>query len=101
MGKPVNINLTYDFEAEVFLAMSNDVPGLVVEAPTVEEVIQEVNTSVEELRSVGIPAEAYRIVCGDWRDELYSIHGPSGYITGGLTMEQAKPIIDELNKLST
>lgn len=36
---------------------------------------------------------AWKIVCGDWRDELVAIHGPHGHIVSGLTSEQAVALI--------
>lgn len=52
--------------------------------------------------SAGIPAAPalpYYPASGHWKDELVAIHGPNGHIASGLTMDQAKPIIDELNRL--
>ena len=36
---------------------------------------------------------AWRMMSGDWRDELDSIHGPDGLIVSGLTVNQATAII--------
>lgn len=36
----------------------------------------------------------WRMVCGDWREELVALHGPNGLITSGLTVDQAKALID-------
>lgn len=36
----------------------------------------------------------WRMMCGDWREDLVSLHGQDGHITGGLTVEQARAIID-------
>jgi len=36
---------------------------------------------------------AWRMMSGDWRDELVSIHGPDGLIASGLTVNQATAII--------
>lgn len=39
------------------------------------------------------PPPRWRMVCGDWRDELVALHGPSGHIVSGLTIEQASALI--------
>ncbi|MBQ4675542.1 MULTISPECIES: hypothetical protein [Aeromonas] len=36
---------------------------------------------------------AWRMMSGDWREELVSIHGPDGLIASGLTVNQATAII--------
>lgn len=36
----------------------------------------------------------WRMMSGDWRDELVSLHGQDGHIVSGLTVEQARAIID-------
>jgi len=36
---------------------------------------------------------AWRMMSGDWRDDLVSIHGPDGLIASGLTVNQATAII--------
>lgn len=54
--------------------------------------------------SVGIPAAPslpYFMMCGDYRETLVAIHGPNGHIASGLRTEQAKPILDELNRLNS
>lgn len=38
--------------------------------------------------------DAWSMVCGDWRDETVAVHGPNGHIESGLTIEQARAIID-------
>lgn len=37
--------------------------------------------------------EAWRMMCGDWRDDLVSLHGQDGLIASGLTVDQATRII--------
>ena len=52
--------------------------------------------------SAGIPAAPalpYSMVSGDWKDKYVAIHGPNGHIASGLTTDQARPILDELNRL--
>lgn len=36
----------------------------------------------------------WRMMSGDWRDELVSLHGQNGHIVSGLTVAQAQAIID-------
>jgi hypothetical protein len=43
---------------------------------------------------VPAPVEVWRMMVGDWRDELVSIHGPEGHIASGLTVAQARAIIN-------
>ncbi|MEG1651990.1 MAG: hypothetical protein RR390_00685 [Hafnia sp.] len=38
--------------------------------------------------------QKWKIMCGDWRDELVSIHGDNGLIVSGLTMGQASKLVD-------
>jgi hypothetical protein len=38
-------------------------------------------------------ATAWRMMVGDWKEELVALHGPHGHIASGLTTEQAKAII--------
>jgi hypothetical protein len=45
------------------------------------------------------PALPYSAMCGDWKDEHVAIHGPNGHIASGLTSDQARPILEELNRL--
>lgn len=40
------------------------------------------------------PQAAWRMVTGDWRDDLVALHGPEGHIVSGLTVAQARAIID-------
>ncbi len=49
---------------------------------------------VVELRASNPAVEEWRMMCGDWRDELVSLHGQNGHIVSGLTVEQARAIID-------
>lgn len=46
-------------------------------------------------------AGGWRMVCGDWRDELVAIHGPAGHIASGLTVEQAQALITAQGNCST
>jgi sigma54-dependent transcription regulator len=53
-GVPLNIrvNVLRDDEAQVFVATSNDLRGLVCEATTMDELVAEINSSVNELLSL-------------------------------------------------
>ncbi len=50
-GLPVSlrVDVLHDAEVDVFIATSPDLRGLVVEAKTVEELIQETNSAIEML----------------------------------------------------
>jgi predicted RNase H-like HicB family nuclease len=43
------ITLTWDDEARVWIAESNDIPGLILEAKTVDELIEEAKSASTEL----------------------------------------------------
>jgi hypothetical protein len=45
----LRIDVIHDTEANVFVATSRDLAGLVCEAPTVDELIKEVNAATSEL----------------------------------------------------
>ena len=51
LGLPVvvKVSVTLDPEAQVFVATSSSVPGLVVEASTVDELLAELKFAVDEL----------------------------------------------------
>jgi hypothetical protein len=49
VSRPVTIEAHWDAEASVWIATSNDVPGLVVEADTWPAMIQEVRLVLPEL----------------------------------------------------
>lgn len=53
-GIPLNIrvNVMHDDEANVFVATSDDLRGLVCEASTMDELVVEVNSSINELLSI-------------------------------------------------
>jgi hypothetical protein len=36
----------------------------------------------------------WHMACGDWKEELVALHGPQGHIVSGLTVEQARAIIN-------
>lgn len=45
----LRVNVLFDEEAQVFVATSHDLPGLVAEARTIDELFAEVNGSIEDL----------------------------------------------------
>lgn len=49
MPKPLEVFAKWDPEAEVWVAESEDVPGLITEAPTVEALIAKLHVLVPEL----------------------------------------------------
>jgi hypothetical protein len=49
MTSPIGIQAYWDDEAKVWIASSNDVPGLVIEAPTWADVIREIELVLPEL----------------------------------------------------
>lgn len=63
MGVPLNIrvNVLKDEEAGVYVATSDDLKGLVCEAATMDELVQEVHSTTQELlefyleNKVGVP----------------------------------------------
>lgn len=55
MDKTYVIRADWDAEAEVWVALSDDVPGLATEAPTLELLIQKLETMVPELLELNGP----------------------------------------------
>ncbi len=49
MDKPLYVHATWDDEARVWVASSDDVPGLATEAETAEELVQKLKTLIPEL----------------------------------------------------
>lgn len=49
--------------------------------------------------SAGIPSLPYFMMNGDYKETLVAVHGPNGHIASGLRTEQARPILEELNRL--
>lgn len=52
----VVLDITHDSEAGVFIAVSKDVPGLVVEGDSVEQVMREARNLIPELME-GLPMD--------------------------------------------
>jgi predicted RNase H-like HicB family nuclease len=51
MDKPYYVHAVWDEEAQVWVASSEDVPGLATEADTAEALIQKLKTLIPELLS--------------------------------------------------
>lgn len=51
----IKINVVFDEEANVYVATSNDLKGLVVEAETLDELKQEVALLIPEMISLNMP----------------------------------------------
>jgi len=49
MEKPFYVHATWDDEARVWVASSDDVPGLATEAETAEDLVQKLKTLIPEL----------------------------------------------------
>ncbi len=49
MEKEIQIKASWDSEAKVWVAQSSDVPGLVTEAETMEQLIAKLQTMIPEL----------------------------------------------------
>jgi predicted RNase H-like HicB family nuclease len=52
MQKPYFVRSDWDEEAEVWVASSEDVPGLITEAATAEELVKKLKTLIPELLSL-------------------------------------------------
>ncbi len=49
LGKEINVDAFWDEEAQVWVASSNDVPGLITEAATMEHLMQKLKVVIPEL----------------------------------------------------
>lgn len=49
MNRPYNVHASWDDEAQVWVALSEDVPGLATEADTTEALVQKLKTLIPEL----------------------------------------------------
>ena len=48
-GKPIRVEAIWDGEAQVWVATSDDVPGLITEADTSEQLIEKLQVMIPEL----------------------------------------------------
>ena len=55
MAEPLLVRAFWDDEAQVWVAESDDVPGLVAEAATLEELLRELDVLVPELLALNAP----------------------------------------------
>lgn len=69
----VRVYVAWDPEAEVWVAESDDVPGLVTEAPTVEAMLTKLRVLIPELMELnGVPLPGdgdgfpYSLIARDW-----------------------------------
>lgn len=64
IGVPLNVrvNVIRDDDAGVFVATSNDLRGLVCEATTMDDLVAEINSSVNELLSIYLKGSSPRPV---------------------------------------
>ncbi|MFZ3114169.1 MAG: DUF1902 domain-containing protein [Syntrophales bacterium] len=49
LSKEINVDAFWDEEAQVWVASSNDVPGLITEAATMEHLMQKLKVVIPEL----------------------------------------------------
>jgi predicted RNase H-like HicB family nuclease len=62
MTDPIVVNAVWDADSKVWVAGSDDVPGLATGADTLEELIDKLKTIIPELLTEnGIPFEAARL----------------------------------------
>jgi hypothetical protein len=64
MGAPltIRVNVLRDDEAGVFVATSNDLRGLICEAATMDQLVLEVDSSIQELLTFHIDGSAQKPV---------------------------------------
>ena len=62
--RKIEVRADWDSEAQVWVASSNDVPGLITEAPTVEALRQKLSVMIPEL------LEANRVINEDHLTEV-------------------------------
>lgn len=54
----ISVDVFYDDEAEVFVAISSNLRGLVAEAPTLKELLHEIRTTAEDLLYIALSHDA-------------------------------------------
>ena len=70
------VNFTWDSEAGVWVATSDDVPGLVLESGSYDALVERVNYAIPELLELNNKSQSsYSIVYRSERKEQVLIHG--------------------------
>lgn len=64
-----------------------------VEIETLPDHVRQGVELIQQLFTRSVSSE-WRMMSGDWRDELVSLHGQDGHIVSGLTVAQATALID-------
>lgn len=64
-----------------------------VEIETLPDHVRQGVELIQQLFARSVSSE-WRMMSGDWRDELVSLHGQDGHIVSGLTVAQASALID-------
>ncbi|MOA02190.1 hypothetical protein D3C78_1216330 [compost metagenome] len=64
-----------------------------VEIETLPDHVRQGVELIQQLFARSVSSE-WRMMSGDWRDELVSLHGQDGHIASGLTVAQARALID-------
>lgn len=71
-----------------------------VEVETLPDHVRQGVDLIQQLFTRATSSE-WRMMSGDWRDELVSLHGEDGHIVSGLTVSQARALIDAHAGLKT
>ena len=70
------INFLWDNDARVWVATSEDVPGLVLESGSFDALIEKVKFTVPELMELnGIKAEKFKLSYHTEREDLIAVNG--------------------------
>ena len=64
-----------------------------VEIETLPDHVRQGVELIQQLFTRSVSSE-WRMMSGDWRDELVSLHGQDGHIVSSLTVAQASALID-------
>ena len=71
-----NIQMTWDAEAAVWIATSDDVPGLALESGSFDALVERVKYAIPELMELNHrEADAYRLKFASNRSDVVSAHG--------------------------
>lgn len=70
------INFTWDGEADVWIATSNDIPGLVLESGSFDALIERTRFAIPELLELNIPeSQPFSLIFKSERHERMVLHG--------------------------